>query len=101
MFDRFFRGQQRGVSGKAISSRHFEAIGAKACQILIEGEYNGILQADVHYISVKKDMSNIDDAIERLRNVDYRTAMVDRTYDYVISAHTYQHRVNSLVDRLS
>jgi hypothetical protein len=101
VFDRFYRGQPRGVSGKAISSRHFEAIGAKTCQILVEGDYNGILAADVHYISVKKDMSNIDDAIERFRDEAYRAEVTSRSYDYVMSAHTYRHRVDSLVDRLS
>jgi len=30
--------QPRGVSGKSISSRHFEATGAKTCQILLRDE---------------------------------------------------------------
>lgn len=100
IFDRFYRDQPREVSGKSISSRHFEAIGAKACQILIEGDYNGILEPDVHYISVKKDLSNITDAIARFRDEDYRAAMVERTYEYVMSAHTYRHRVDGLIERL-
>jgi hypothetical protein len=52
VFDRFFRGHPRAISGKSISSRHFEAIGAKTCQILLEGNYNGLLEANTHYISV-------------------------------------------------
>src|SRR5262249_33421805 len=35
VFQRFFAGQPRGVSGKSISSRHFEPVGTKTCQILL------------------------------------------------------------------
>ena len=55
------------INGKAVSSRHFEPIGTKTCQVLIEGDYNGILSADRHYIAVRKDLSNINEAIRRLQ----------------------------------
>jgi spore maturation protein CgeB len=101
VFERFFRRQPRAVSGKSISSRHFEAVGAKACQILLEGDYNGLLEAGTHYISVKKDLSNMAEVIERFRDETYRNDMVERTYEYVLSEHTYQHRVESLINRIS
>jgi hypothetical protein len=97
VFERFYKGQPRLVSGKSISSRHFEPIGTKTCQVLLEGEYNGILKADEHYISVKKDLSNVEDAIRCFQDVNYRQAMVERTYEYVMSAHTYMHRVQELL----
>ncbi len=50
VYDRFFAGVERGVSGKSVSSRHFEPIGTKTCQILLEGEYNGVLSPGEHYI---------------------------------------------------
>ena len=97
VFERFYKHQPRLVSGKSISSRHFEPIGTKTCQILLEGDYNGILQADEHYISVNKDLSNIEDTIRRFKDVSYRQAMVERAYEYVMSAHTYRHRVQALL----
>jgi hypothetical protein len=97
IFDRFFRDRTPEVSGKCISSRHFEPIGTKTCQILLEGQYNGILDADRHYISIKKDFSNIDDVIARYRDAAYRSRMVAETYDYVLSQHTYRHRVEHLL----
>jgi hypothetical protein len=97
VFERFYSGAPRGVSGKSISSRHFEAIGAKTCQILLEGDYNDILRAGVHYIPVKKDLSNIEEAIERFKDDGYRTRMVEETYDYVMASHTYDRRVQSLL----
>jgi spore maturation protein CgeB len=101
MYDLFFKNRQNPVSGKAISSRHFEPIGTKTCQILIEGDYNGILKPDEHYISVKKDLSNIGDVIQRFKDDSYRKAMVERTYEYVMDGHTYRHRVNTLLRTIS
>ncbi len=84
-------------SGKCISSRHFEPIGTKTCQVLLEGRYNDILKPDVHYIAVRKDHSNIEEAIQRLKDEDYRRQMVDRTYEYVMAEHTYAHRVRQVI----
>jgi glycosyl transferase family 1 len=100
VFGKFYAGQPREVSGKSISSRHFEAIGAKTCQILIEGHYNGILHADRHYIAVKRDLSNIGEAIERFRDEHHRQRMVDETYDYVLAEHTYDRRIDHLLSAL-
>jgi spore maturation protein CgeB len=97
IYDRFFRDYPHNVSGKAISSRHFEAIGAQTCQLLLEGRYNDILIADQHYIAVKKDYSNIDDAVARFKDSDYRAQMVTKTYEYVLANHTYAHRIGAIV----
>lgn len=96
----FFKNHPSPVSGKAISSRHFEPIGTKTCQILIEGVYNGILVADEHYISVRKDLSNMDDVIYRFKDEEYRKKMVERTYEYVMEGHTYRHRVEALLEAI-
>jgi hypothetical protein len=93
VFAKFFAGVSRGVSGKSISSRHFEAIGTKTCQVLIEGDYNGILKAGEHYIPVRPDLSDIDEAIRVLRDQAHCRSIAERTYDLAMSAHTYDHRV--------
>lgn len=97
VYERFYRGQPRLVSGKCISSRHFEPIGTKTCQILLEGEYNDILKPDIHYISVKGDFSNIKEVVQRFRDTAWRSAMVEETYEYVLAEHTYDHRVRTLL----
>ena len=99
LWQTFFKSPREDVkTGKAISSRHFEPIGTKTCQILIEGDYNGILKADEHYISIKKDYSNLDEAIEQFKDEHYRQRIVEQAYEYVISNHTYAYRINSLID---
>ncbi|MGQ0811535.1 MAG: glycosyltransferase family protein [Nitrospiraceae bacterium] len=97
IYTRFFKGYPNPVSGKAVSSRHFEPIGTKTCQILLEGNYNGILKADEHYISIKKDFSNVAEALQRFHDHSYRQHMVNRAHDYVFDQHTYGHRVESLL----
>jgi hypothetical protein len=101
VFDRFYRGAARGVSGKSISSRHFEPIGTKTCQILLEGHYNGILSAGQHYISVRKDLSDIDEALRRFRDEAFRAEIVERAYEHVMEHHTYAHRVQYLLSRVN
>jgi spore maturation protein CgeB len=97
----FFEKSGPYITGKAISSRHFEAIGTKTCQVLLEGNYNEILKPDIHYISMKKDFSNIRDVVDRFQDDDYRNAMVERTYEYIVNAHTYRHRVEYLINSIA
>lgn len=97
VFTRFFKDYENPISGKAISSRHFEPIGTKTCQVLLEGHYNGILKADEHYIAIKRDLSNVTDAVSRFKDQPYRQKLVDRTYEYVLDQHTYRHRVDNLL----
>jgi len=88
------------VSGKCISSRHFEAIGTKTCQILVEGSYNGILRPEQHYIGVRKDLSDLDAALTRFEDDAYRREIADRAYAYVLDEHTYSHRVRALLEAI-
>lgn len=97
IFERFYRGHPREVSGKSISSRHFEPIGTKTCQLLLEGHYNGILKPNEHYIPIKRDLSDIGEAIAKFRDESFRRNIVETTYDYVMAGHTYDHRVAHLL----
>lgn len=96
----FFSNYVNPISGKAISSRHFEPIGTKTCQILIEGYYNGILVAGEHYIGVKKDLSNLAEAIHLFKDEKCRGDIVDRSYEYALDQHTYRHRIDFLLKQV-
>lgn len=93
IYDRFFKKYSNPKNGKAISSRHFEPIGTKTAQILLAGRYNDILKPDLHYIEVKKDFSNIDNALEKFRDKDFIEKMTQDTHEYVMENHTYSHRI--------
>ncbi|MEK7448910.1 MAG: glycosyltransferase [Planctomycetota bacterium] len=96
IYERFFKNYLNSLNGKCISSRHFEAIGTKTCQIMFPGRFNGILEADKHYLSLNLDFSNIKEVLEKFRDLSYRTKLVDDAYEYVMSHHTYRHRIKKI-----
>jgi hypothetical protein len=100
VFTRFFENPPPHFSGKAISSRHFEAIGTQTCQILLEGEYNGLLTAGEHYISVKKDLSNIQEAVETFKDPTVRRRITEQAYQHIMESHTYAQRARSLIEKV-
>jgi hypothetical protein len=95
--EKFFLGLARPpVYTKAISSRHFDAIGAKTCQIMFPGRFNGILRADEHYLALERDFSNVRDVLSRFADGTYRAGMVDRAYEYIMEEHTYRNRLSAV-----
>jgi hypothetical protein len=97
LYELFFRDAERARAyGKAISSRHFDAIGTKTCLIMQEGRYNDILIPNVHYIAIDPDHGNADQAIERFKDPMERGQIVDAVFEHVMSAHTYRHRAEQV-----
>ncbi|MFW0778064.1 MAG: glycosyltransferase family protein [Rickettsiales bacterium] len=85
---------------KVLSSRHFDAIGTKTVQIMFPGRFNDIFKADEHYIALAPDFSNIDEVIEKFRDDSFVKNMTDKTYEFVMDAHTYAHRMDQLASLL-
>lgn len=99
IFERFFRNAAPcPYYSKVISSRHFDAIGARTVQIMFPGRFNDILKADTHYIALEPDFSNIVDVMQRFRDDAYVTRMAKEAHAYVMSAHTYAHRMQVVYD---
>jgi len=96
IFRLFFKDYPDPVSGRVVSSRHFEAIGANCAQVLFPGRYNDILRAGEHYLPLARDFSNVDDVLRRFRDVALRRRMVEDTAAYVRDAHTLRHRIAGL-----
>lgn len=88
------------VYSKAISSRHFDAIGTNTLQILFPGRYNDIIKPGEHYFELKRDGSNIDALIELLNHPEQWKEIVTHTHNYIIKNHTHAHRVNALLEAL-
>lgn len=76
----------------AISPRHFEAVITKTVQILVEGDYSGILMPNTHYIPLKPDYSNLDDVLDKLQNLDYLTEITERAYQDIYLSGKYTYR---------
>ncbi len=75
-----------------IGPRLFQACMTRTCQALVEGEYEGIVKPDIHYIEVKKDWSNIEEVMDKIADKKLCEQIAERAYkDVVLSGkYTYQ-----------
>jgi hypothetical protein len=81
-----FPGRDGELDLRALSPRHLEACVTRTCQVLIEGEYNGALEADVHYLPLRADFSNLDDVLEQMRRDERRAELVANAYRDVVAS---------------
>ena len=85
----FFADYGPAVPMRIISGRQVEAAACKTIQILFDGRYNGYFEPDVHFIPLRKDFANADDAVGKLRDMGYCTRLTDAAYDVVMAELTY------------
>jgi hypothetical protein len=78
---------------RAISPRHLEACATRTCQVLVEGEYNGILTAGTHYIPVKRDLSDLAGALQAAKDDAIRERIAENAYRDIASSRQYSYRV--------
>ena len=86
------------VSGRTISGRVIEAAGTKTVQLLVEGAYGGYLEPWVHYIPLRADLANADEALDALGDEAQASAIADRAYDLVATQLTWERLVDRLYD---
>ena len=99
---RFYAGRKRAaVYGKCISSRHFDAIGTKTCQIMFRGRFNDILEPNRHYIALADDFSDLEEVLRQFSDLSVRRAIADEAYSHVAASHTYFHRMRQVSQILS
>lgn len=63
-----------------VSPRVFEAISLRTLCILYEGSYSGLLSPDEHYLVLKKDFSNIESVVMRLKDPVFVAEVVSSAY---------------------
>ena len=76
----------------ALSPRQLEACATRTCQVLVEGEYNGILEAGRHYVELRADFSNIDEVLGVIAADERRSEIVDRAYRDVVASGSWTYR---------
>lgn len=85
-----------------VGPRHLEAAATGTCQVLVEGEYCGILEAGEHYIPVSPDLSNLGQTIEQ---IDWEQAkkVAENAYHRVSGRVelTYAGFAESVIDKIS
>ncbi|XVN43516.1 MAG: hypothetical protein RCG15_04475 [Candidatus Rickettsia vulgarisii] len=76
-----------------VSPRHFEAASTKTLQIMFEGNYSNIFIKDVHYLSLKKDFSNLEEVLAKFKDQDLRKKITDRAFNDIILNEKYSYDV--------
>lgn len=89
---------ENNVSYNQISPRHFEAAACRTVQIMYEGEYSGIFQPNRHYLSLKRDLSNLNSVLERLMDRAERLRLTEAAYEDIIMNDTFHY--STLIDNL-
>jgi hypothetical protein len=77
----------------ALSPRHLEAVITRTCQVLVEGSYSGVLAAGRHYLPVRRDLSNLDDAVRALADAETVETITEQAYDDVYRSGKYTYDV--------
>lgn len=91
---------EAGMPGmKAVSSRHFDSIGAGAALVMPRGDYSGCLD-ERHYIALEDDLSNKAECLDRVRDEAQCADVANEAYRHVMSYHTYAHRMARLDELL-
>jgi hypothetical protein len=88
-----FAGRDGEVELYAMGPRHLEACATRTAQILVEGEYAGILSPGEHYVELRRDLSNLDavlDGVARERGEAERIA--GRAHRDIVASGRYTYR---------
>jgi hypothetical protein len=93
-----FPGRDGEIDYRAISPRHLEACATRTCQVLVEGDYNGVLEAGRHYVPLRADLSNLDEVLDVVQSDVQRERIVDAAYDDVVASggYTYERLVRDV-----
>ena len=86
-----FPGEDGKLSLFAISPRHLEACATRTCQLLVEGDYNGVLRPGEHYLPLRRDLANLDQLLAEVTDDARRTRIVEAAYRDVIASGRYEY----------
>lgn len=98
IYDKFFKDYKNNVTVWTISGRHVEAAACKSVQILFEGYYNGYFKPDIHYISLKKNFSNIDEVMRKFKDTEFSLQIAENAYNMVQEEFPYEKLIDKFYD---
>ena len=70
-------------------------------QVLFEGHYDGYLRPDEHYIPLRKDFSDADEAVRKFTDRAYSAQIAANAYDLARRELTYDVLIDRFSDALS
>lgn len=87
--EQFFAHYGPSVPIRIMSGRQVEAAGTATVQLLFEGGYDGVFHAGEHYIALRKDFSNADDALRQFADEAHANAIAARALTLVRETLSY------------
>jgi len=86
---------------RTLSPRHLEACATRTCQILVEGEYSGVLVPGRHYIELKEDFRNLDEVLSMMQHDHLREEITECAYREIVESgrFTYRRFVEFVLER--
>ena len=90
--DKYIGPYEGRVLMNQISPKIFEAIRLRTALILFEGNYSGVVKPDIHYIPLKKDFSNFDEVVEKMKSLEYVQALTERAHRDIIESGEWSYR---------
>lgn len=87
-----FPGQEGLHRFTAISPRILEAALLNSAQILVDGEYSGIIKPSEHYIAIREDASNFEEVKSIMSDTDEVIKMISRCRDAILSVDALRYR---------
>jgi len=89
--EQFLRDREMDGVMNQVSPRIFEAVALRTGLILFEGTYSGVVRPDEHFIPLRKDFSNVDEVLRRVRDDRELSAMTNRAHRDVIGSGAYSY----------
>ena len=92
------------ISQGQISPRIFECAALRTPLVLFRGRYSDLIEANVHYLPLEKNFSNVDEIIARLEDIEALQAMADGTYQDLVGSgrfgfRAYGRYLRNLIER--
>ena len=85
-----YHGQEGLIQTRILGPRVFECAMTHTCQLMVEGDYFGVLEPNVHYIPIKEDFSNLDEVMDIVeKQPEYCTRIADQCYEHVVASGRY------------
>jgi hypothetical protein len=87
-----FPGLDGNLPLRALSPRHLEACVTRTAQILVEGEYGGVLRPQRHYLPLKRDFSNIDELLRQAEDASVLDRLTEAAYQDIVASGRFHYR---------
>jgi len=87
-----YQGGEGRIQTKILGPRVFECAMTHTCQLLVEGDYFGVLEPNVDYIPIKKDFSNLDKVMDLVKqDPAYCEKIAEQCHEHLVASGKYSY----------